>query len=54
VGFQKLSIPTPWRVIGNLEEEGDLKKPKFSKESTIPNWNFKPEKPLWEGYSEYF
>ena len=40
VCFQKLSIPPPWRVIGNSKGEGGSKMPKFLKEGMSLNWNF--------------
>ena len=37
--FQKISIPTPWKVNGNSEGVGS-QKPKFKKESMGLNWKF--------------
>ena len=39
--FQKISIPTPWKVIGNSEGVGGSRKPKFLKDSRELNLNFK-------------
>ena len=36
--FQKISIPTQWKVNGNFE--GGWQKPKFLKEGMEFNWNF--------------
>ena len=55
VHFQKISIPTPRRVIG-ITRGRESQKPKFIKESMKQNWNFqggaelKQKTPLWEGY----
>lgn len=38
VQFQKISIPTCWKVNGN--SEGGSQKPKFSKESVGLKWSF--------------
>ncbi len=41
VQFQKISIPTAWKVIGNSKGVGGRsQKPKFLKESMGLNWNF--------------
>ena len=57
--FQKISIPTPWKVNGNSERVGDLKSQNFKRNE----WGlagifrgvggFKPKNLLWEGYG-YF
>ena len=57
--FQKISIPTPWKVNGNSEGMGALKSQKFKRNV----WGltgisrgvggFKPKNLLWEGYG-YF
>ena len=57
VWFQKISIPPPWRVTGNSEEEGV--RPKYLTESMSLNWNFQrvggsdQKDPLWGEYG-YF
>ena len=57
--FQKISIPTPWKVIRISEGEGGSLKPKFLKESMGLKWNFQRgggiqiKNLLWEGY-RYF
>jgi len=38
-GFKKISIPTPWKVMGNSEWEGSHQ-PKFIRESMKLNWKF--------------
>ena len=44
--FQKISIPTPRKVIGNSEGGGvGSQNPKFLKESMKLNWKFKPKNP---------
>ena len=42
VWFQKICIPTPWKVIGNslVIGGGGSQKPKFIKESMKLNWKF--------------
>jgi len=60
VWSQKISIPPPWRVIGNSEGEGGLKGQNFKRELSILNWNFQrggvfklKKKPPW-GKCGYF
>ena len=40
VQFQKISMPTPWKVNGNSKGVGS-QKPKCLKESMGLNWNFR-------------
>ena len=59
VQFQKISIPTPWKVNGNSEGVGGLKSQNFKREVWGSSGNsrgvggVKPKNLLWEGYG-YF
>jgi len=44
VWFQKISIPTPRRAIGNFKGGEGLKSQIFSKQSMYHNWNFQQER----------
>ena len=54
--FQKISIPTPWKVNGNSEEVGGLKGQNFKRKVWGLSGNsrgvggFKPTNLPWEGY----
>ena len=41
VQFQKISIPTPWKVSGNSEVVGGLKGQNLKKESMGLKWKFR-------------
>ena len=56
VWFQKISIPSSRKVIGNSERERGSQKSKFLKEGMKLNWNFqggggwfKPKNLPWKG-----
>ena len=54
--FQKISIPTPWKVSGNSKGVGGLKCQNFKRKVWGLTGNFrgvegfKPKNLLWEGY----